>query len=305
MNEFTAFEISAHLFKPPQPKFKDLEAVVHSNIRSDTLPMQARVDLIHATNATTLAGIMLRFKHSDMHYAVDNQIAHAQINLLCLISTSAGRTVDWFEDEVASQLPAEMLQDSMARSEFYSKQVPLAPGTYRLNIVAKDLLGKTLNRYESKLVVPGYDEKSLGSSGVILADQLARVPSNIIGTGQFVIRTFKVRPRIDGIFKQSETMGIYAEFYHVGMDGHTKRPEGTVEYEFINHPDNKTVFAYSEDLADPRNFPAASSSFLVAVVKEYPLKSLPPGSYTLKITLEDKLKKQTLAPTAPFTVTTP
>lgn len=301
-NEFTRLERYANLMKAPAIKFKDLDAVVNSNIRYNTLPMQVRTDYIRVTDATVYANVMVQFKNSDLNYSTKEKIAKANINIYGRITTLTRRSVNWFEDTVSTELPAEMLQQTMNGSQIYSKRVPLAPGTYRLNIVAKDLVGNTMNTFETALVVPSYNEDTLGASSVILADQLERVPTNSIGTGQFVIRSSKVRPRINDVFKQGETMGIYTEFYNFGMDEKTKKPQGTVAYEIVNNADNKTVLSYTEDLGDVKAFPNASA-FLVTVEKKFPLKSLPPGRYTLKMKVDDKLKNQTLSPSAQFTVT--
>jgi len=63
-----------------------------------------------------------------------------------------------------------MLQQAMLGSQVYSKTIPLAPGTYRLNIVAKDVVANTMNNFEMALNVPHYDEDQIGSSSLILAD---------------------------------------------------------------------------------------------------------------------------------------
>ncbi len=298
MNEFTRLEQYANLMKPPTLKFKDLDAVVKSNIRYNTLPMQVRVDYIRVTDATVYANISIQFKNSDLDFATKDKIAKATVNLYGRITTLTRRSVNWFEDTVNSELPAEMLQQAMNGSQIYSKRVPLAPGTYRLNVVAKDTVANTVNSYETALVVPHYDEDQLGSSSVILADQLERVPTNSIGAGQFVIRSSKVRPRINETFKQNESMGIYTEFYNLGMDAKTKKPEGTITYDVVN-ADNKTVLSQTENLDTIPN----ASAFLITVEKKLPLKTLTPGKYTLKMTVTDKLKNQSLTPSAPFTVT--
>jgi hypothetical protein len=82
------------------------------------------------------------------------------------------------------------------------------------------------------------------------------------------------------------------------MDDKTKKPEGKIEYEVLNS-ENKTVMSQTEDLTTIPN----ASAFLVTVEKKLPLKSLPPGRYTLKLKMDDTLKKQTLSPSATFTVT--
>jgi GWxTD domain-containing protein len=299
MNEFTRLERYANLMKAPAIKFKDLDAVVTSNIRYNTLPMQVRTDFIRVTDATVYANITIQFKNSDLNYATKDQISKATVNLYGRITTLTRRSVNWFEETVSSQIPAEMLQQAMSGSQIYSKRIPLAPGTYRLNVVAKDTVGNTMNTYETALVVPHYEEDQLAASSVILADQLDRVPTNSIGAGQFVIRSSKVRPRMGDVFKQSETMGIYTEFYNLGMDQKTKKPQGTIEYEVVNNADNKIVLSQTEDLTSFQN----ASGFLLTVEKKLPLKTLPPGRYTLKLKVDDKLKNQSLTPSAQFTVT--
>jgi GWxTD domain-containing protein len=298
MNEFTRLESYANLMKAPVIKFKDLDAMVSSNVKYNTLPMSVRCDYIRVTDSTVYANIMVQFKNSDLNYATKDKISKATINIYGRITTLTRKSVNWFEDTVSSEIPSEMLQQQMNGSQIYSKRVPLAPGTYRLNVVAKDTVGNTANTYEVALNVPHYEEDQLAASSVILADQLERVPTNSIGTGQFVIRSSKVRPRINDVFKQSEQMGIYTEFYNLGMDEKTKKPSGQIEYEVLNS-DNKTVVTLTEDLSAIPN----ASPFLVTVEKKLSLRSLPPGRYTLKLKMDDKLKNQTLTPSAQFTVT--
>ena len=301
MNEFTRLEQVAKLEAPPAIKFKDLQAAVDSSIRYNTLPMMVKADYIRVTDSTVLTSIAIQFKNSDLQYQTKDGAAKATVNIYGRVTSLTRRPVNWFEDTVTAQFPAEMLQQAMGngKSQIYSKTIPLAPGTYRLNIVAKDTVGNTMNNYEVALNVPHYDEDQLGASSVILADQIERVPTKSIGAGPFVIRSSKVRPRVNDTFSREETMGIYAELYNFGMDEKTKKPEGSVEYEVVNTANNQTVLSQTEDLSAIPN----SSAFIVTVEKKLPLKSLPPGKYTLKLKVTDKLKNQTLTPSAPFTVT--
>ncbi len=296
-NEFTRLEQLAKLQKAPAIKFKDLEAAVNSTIRYNSLPMQVRADYVRITDSTVLTNLTLLFKNNDLNYATKDKVAKTTVNLYGRITSLTRRPVNWFEDTVSSEVPAEMLQQAMNGSQIYSKTIPLAPGSYRLNVVAKDIVGNTMNNFEMALNVPHYDEDQLSSSSVILADQLERVPTKSIGGGPFVIRSSKVRPRVGDNFKQAETMGIYTEFYNFGMDEKTKKPEGTITYDVVDST-NKTVMTQTEELQNIQN----ASSFLVTVEKKLPLKSLTPGKYTLKMTVTDKLKNKSISPSAPFTV---
>jgi GWxTD domain-containing protein len=299
MNEFSRLEQFAKLQRAPVIKFKDLEAVVDSTIKYNTLPMKVRADYIKVTDSQVLTDITISFNRNELQYKTKDNISKATVNLYGRITTLSRRSVNWFEDTVQVEVPAELLQKAMNGQSVYFKSVPLAPGTYRLNIVAKDVVGNTMNNYEMPLHVPQYDDDSIGSSSLILADQIERLPTNSIGAGPFVIRSSKVRPRVDETFKQDEKMGIYTEFYNLGMDAKTKKPSGTINYQIVNDATKKTVVDVNQDLSTVPN----ASAFLVTVERMLPLKNFAPGKYTLKIVLTDKLKNQTINQAAPFTVT--
>ena len=61
MNEFTRLEQFAKLQKPPQIKFKDLEAAVTSRLSYNILPMKVRVDFFPVTDASVLTNVTLQF----------------------------------------------------------------------------------------------------------------------------------------------------------------------------------------------------------------------------------------------------
>ncbi len=52
---------------------------------------------------------------------------------------------------------------------------------YRLNVVAKDVIGGNMNNYEVALTVPHLDDEKLSSSTLILADLIEKVPTRSIG----------------------------------------------------------------------------------------------------------------------------
>ena len=75
MNEFTRLEQFAKLQKAPVIKFKDLEAIVSSNIRYNTLPMQVRADYIRVTDSQVLVNLTVLFKNADLNYATKENIS--------------------------------------------------------------------------------------------------------------------------------------------------------------------------------------------------------------------------------------
>ena len=301
MNEFTRLERFAKLQAPPVIKFKDLEAEVNSKITYNVLPMKVRVDYFPVTDASVLTYFTVQFENKDLQFHSKEGVQKAVVNIYGRITTMTRRVVNVFEDTVEINSPAtpEMLQAYAKQKSIYQKNVPLAPGTYRLNVVAKDVVGGNVNNYELALNVPRLDPDKVTSSTMILADVVEKVPLRSIGTGQFVIGDSKVRPRIDDVFKREEKMGIYLKLYNFGADETTHKPSGQVEYEVVKTGTNERIFEFTEEVGQ---IPDASSS-LVTIEKLLPLKTLAPGQYTIRLKVTDKNRNQTLTQQGQFTVT--
>jgi hypothetical protein len=208
------------------------------------------------------------------------------------------RVVNVFEEPVAIEVAASLLQEAAKGASIYQKTVPLAPGMYRLNVVAKDIVSGNMVSYETALNVPHFDEEKLASSTLILADTLEKVPTRSIGAGQFVIGDSKVRPRLNDTFNRDEKLGIYAQFYNFEPDEKTHKPNGSIEYEITKAGSPEKIINYTEDV---NTLPGASAQ-QVTVEKLLPLGTLQPGQYTLTMKVTDKSRNQTITPTATFTV---
>jgi GWxTD domain-containing protein len=298
MNEFERIERFAALQKPPKIKFADLEAIVNTSIRYNTLPMKVRSDFVKITDSTVLSNVTLLFERKDLQFKQNENVSKATVNIYGRITTLSRRVVQVFEDVVQVEVPNSMLQSAIAGSSVYQKSIPLAPGMYRLNVVCKDIVGGNQTSYETALNVPRYEDEKLSGSSLILADLIEKVPTRSIGTGQFVIGDTKVRPRMTDVFERNEKLGIYAQFYNFAADEKTKKPSGSIEYQIVRNGSDKPVLDYTEDI----NSIKGSSAQQVTVEKLLPLQSLEPGMYSLKMKVTDKSTNQVLTPAANFTI---
>jgi hypothetical protein len=300
MNPFNRLEQFTKLQRPPSIKFKDLEAAVNSRISYNTLPLSVRVDYFPVTDASVLTYITVQLENKDLQFQSKEGVQKAVVNIYGSITTlTRRRAVTPFEETVTVDAPPEMLQAYAQRKSIYQKTIPLPPGTFRLNIVAKDLVGGNMATYEHALTVPRLDPDKFTTSTLILADLMEKVPARSIGTGQFVIGGSKVRPRLDSVFKHNEKMGIYLKLYNLSANENTRKPQGQVEYQLVKKGSNEEVFKFTEELDE---LPDASSS-QATIEKLYDLNNLQPGQYTLRLKITDKTRNQVLTPSADFTVT--
>jgi GWxTD domain-containing protein len=300
-NEFTRLEQFTKLQKPPEIQFKDLESQVNSKVTYNILPMTARVDYFPLTDASCLTNITLQFNNKDLQFKSGEGVQKATVDIYGRITTMTRRVVQVFEDTVNVDSPKEMLQEYAKLRSIYQKEIPLAPGTYRLNIVAKDVTGGNIANYELRMDVPRTDPDKLSTSTLVLADVIEKVATKSIGAGQFVIGDSKVRPRVDETFKQDEKMGIYLKLYNFGGDEKNHKPDGQVQYEVFKKGSNEPVPGY-QFTENVNQVPDASAS-TVTLEKLLPLKGLTPGQYELRIKVTDKSRNQVVTPSAQFTVT--
>jgi hypothetical protein len=256
------------------------------------------VDYIRLTNSSILTNITLLFEKKDLQFQAKDGVDKATVNIFARITTMSRRVLQTFEDVVSVDVPTELLQEAIKGSSMYGKTVPLPPGMYRLNVVAKDVVGGNMNNYEVALTVPRYDDETLASSTLILADLIERVPTRTIGTGQWVIGTSKIRPRVGESFKRDEKMGVYVQFYNFGPDEKTQKPNGSIQYEIIKEGTNEKVVDFTEDVTSIEG----ASANQVTIEKLLPLQSFSAGRYTLKMTVVDKNRDKKVSTSASFTV---
>jgi GWxTD domain-containing protein len=289
-DEFTRLEQFAKLQQAPKVKFKDLEAAVNTRITFNILPMQVRIDYVRVTDASVLANITVQFQNKDLQFQAKDGVEKSLINLFGRVTTMTRRPVTTFEKSLDVTVPPELLQKAVQNRSIYQQSVSLAPGRYRLNVVAKDVIGGNLNNYEIALDVPHFNEEKLASSSLILADTIEKLPTRNIGGGMFAIGDMKVRPRLGNAFTRDEKLGIYLQVYNFQPDEKTQKPSGEITYEIDKAGSSEKLFDFTEDIA---KLPNASAN-QVTIEKLLPLKNVPPGTYTLKIKAVDKRGNQSL-----------
>ena len=298
MNEFTRLELMSKVNRPPQVKYKDLEAIVTSRIVRDQLHFNWRTDYLKVTNDTVLVPVTVQIPNSQLQFQSKEGIHSATINIFGRVSTLTGRVVQTFEDAVSRDFPDSLFQQSVKLQSIYQKAVPLRPGLYRLDLVIKDVQSGNVGVINSRLQVPRYEDDKLETSSLILADQIEHVPAKQIGAGQFVLGSSKVRPRLEGDFTTLDKLGIYMQVYNLKPDDKTHKSSATFQYTVKRG--NEQVMQFKETSEEMKQ-----TGEQITIERLLPLATLTPGKYTLEINTTDTLSNQTISKSADFTVKTP
>jgi GWxTD domain-containing protein len=298
MDEFNRLEQYSKAFRPPAVKYKDLEAIVTARIVRDQVHFTYRTDYLKVTNDTVLVPVTVQIPNNQLSFENKDGVHSATMNIFGRVSTLTGRVVQTFEDPVSRDFPDSLFQRSVKLQSIYQKAVPLRPGLYRLDIVIKDVKSGNVGVINTRLQVPRYDDDTLEASSLILADQLEHVPAKQIGTGQFVLGSSKVRPKLDGEFPSNEKLGIYMQVYNLKPDDKTHKSNATFMYTVKKG--NEQVMQFKETSEEMKQ-----TGEQVTIERLLPLATLAPGKYSLEVVATDTLSNKTVSKTADFTVKAP
>lgn len=296
-NEFSRLDLYAKIQAPPPVKFKDLEAVVDSRLTANQIQFQCHSDFLRITDDTDLVPITVQIPNHQMSFQDKNGVQIATMHLFARITSVSGRVVNTFEDTITAETPDSLMQQYLKSNSIYQKAVPLSPGLYRLDVVLKDINSSNLGVINTRLAVPRYQDDTLGTSSLILADEIRKVSSQDIGMGQFVLGDLKVRPKLDATFNQGGNMGIFLQVYNLKVDPKSHEGNATIDYQVFHEADPDPVLNFTENSQKYNQHGEE-----IWIEKALDLKSLSPGHYKLKIQITDNNDQQKTSPAADFVV---
>src|SRR5437868_11842014 len=303
--QFDRLEQFAKLQQAPKVKFTDLEEAVNSKVILNPTPFDVHVDFVKVTSDTALVPITIQMKDREITFVNKDGVQRGTANIVARLTTLTGKIVQTFEDTVQVDVPPELLPRTAENSEVYYKALPLRPGRYKLNVAVKDVNGDRKGVWSRSIIVPEYSDDKLSNSSLIVADQMEPVPTKAIGTGNFVIGTMKVRPRVapaDGkpaTFKRDrdQKLNFWMQVYNLGLDEKTHKPSATIEYNITNVATNKPIVQKVESTDTIGNV-----GDQVTLQKSIASATLQPGAYKIHIKVNDNVSKQTVDPSAVFAV---
>ena len=304
--QFDRLDTFAKLFAPPPVKFADLDQFLTSAkvLNGPPFLFDVRTDYVKLTNDTVMVPLTLQLRNGDITYSSKDGDSTGTVNILGRVSNINHRVIQTFEDTVMVETPTDLLASTKNHLSVYWKALPLSPGRYKVEIAIKDVNNPDhVGIWRRSVDVPKFDEDRLASSSLILADQMERVPSKDVGTGNFVIGNTKLRPRVPPTittpvtFHRGQNLNFWMQVYNLGISDSTKKNDATIEYQILDLASNKQVLDV-QDNAGKLN-PNADQ---LTLEKTMPLASLEPGRYQVTIKVNDGVSKQQIAQSVPFIV---
>lgn len=295
---FRRMEIMTGLQRPPTVKFSDLQGIAGGDsgvIDSNPLDFDLRVDFFRQSDDRVITAFTVQSSNKELTFEEIGGLKQATMNIFGRITAVSGKRSGIFEDSVSATATADELNEAKDRKSVYQKAIALTPGTYKVDVVVRDVKSGNKGIQNLGFVVPRYDEKKLSTSSLIMASKLRATTDRDIGQS-FVIGNAKVIPNLTGIFKQGQEVGLYMQVYNAGIDQTTLRP--AVDVTYILSRDGKELLKQAEDWGG-----LSDSGQRLTLARLLPTTLMPLGDYELKVLIKDRVGGQLIENKGKFTIT--
>ena len=294
---FERLRIQTELMRPPSVKFSDLQASLTDSpvIDKNPLAFDLRVDFFRQSDDRVITTFTVQTVNKELQFEESGGLKSATMNIFGRVEAVSGKRSGIFEDSVSTTATTEELAAAKDRKSVYQKAIALTPGTYKVDVVVRDV--GTGNRGVQSLgfTVPRYDEKKLSTSSLVLTTKLRSTTERDIGQ-MFVIGGNKVIPNLAGVYHQGEPVGVYLQVYNAGIDQTTLRP--AVDVEYVLSKGGKELMRQKEDWSG-----LSDSGQRLTLARLLPTNNLPLGDYEIKVVTKDLVGTQTVENKGKFTIT--
>ena len=228
---FRRLEIINNLSRPPAIKYGDLQSMVGGDsgvLDNNPLNFDLRVDFFRQSEERVVVTFTVQTPNRELQFENEGGLETAKLNIFGRITAVSGKRSGIFEDAVTTYATQEELATMRDRKSVYQKAYTLTPGTYKVDVVVRDVATGNRGIINQGFTVPRYDDKSLD-----LDTRACLNTSTDRGTrhrGNVRIGNAKVIPNIEGVYKKGQDVGVYMQVYNAGIDQTTLRPAVDVEY---------------------------------------------------------------------------
>ena len=295
---FSRMERYFNLQKPPQIKFEDLKGMVTTKVIYTTLPYDYKIDYIKLSSDKVMVPITIELSNKELEFKKQLDFNQATVNVYGVVTNLTGRIMREFEDVISVEFLDQHFEYGKNKKSEYQHIVALPPGQrYKLELVLKDVNSKSAGTATIGLNVPKYEEGSLQTSSIILANSVSSAPANSDQFEQYVIGDMKILPDVRTEYLPGQNLLPYMQIYNMDIDQTSQKPSLDITF---------TVKSGDTVVEEIKGTSTNSEQFFygqrVVLLGKIPLKNVVPGKYSLEIRVLDNISNRTVTTSTDFRV---
>jgi GWxTD domain-containing protein len=298
---FNRMEQYFNVQRPPKIKFEDLKAVVSTHITYNSLPYDVRTDYIRLSADKVLVPITIELSNRELEFKRELDFNRATVNVYGIVTGLTGRIMAEWEDIISTEFMDQYFQQGKEKRSEYQRIIGLPPGQrFKLDLVLKDVNSKNTGALSLGLNVPKYEDGTLQSSTIILANSISAAPMSADQLQQYVIGDMKIVPNVKAEYLPDQNLFVYMQIYNMEIDQTNQKP--SLEVTFTVKDGEKVLEELNGTAMNSEQFFYGRR---VVLLGKIPLKDRTPGKYTLEIKVLDRIANRTISTSTAFTVKGP
>jgi hypothetical protein len=133
-------------------------------IDNNPLDFDLRVDFFRQSDDRVITAFTLQTENKELQFSDNGGLQTARMNIFGRIMAVSGKRSGIFEDSVTTNATTAELVEARDRKSIYQKAVALTPGTYKVDVVVRDVGTGNKGIRSIGFTVPRYEETKLATS---------------------------------------------------------------------------------------------------------------------------------------------
>jgi VWFA-related protein len=262
------------------------------------LPMAVETDFFRLSKTSYFVPVSVKIPGSELAFAKKGPKEQTDFDFIGQIRDMKGKLAGQVRDGITVKLTEENVAKLQQSSIQYDTGFSIAPGQYRLKLLARENQTGKMGTFETTFTIPDLSTQSAGMhlSSVIWGNQ--RQPMNAaVGTAgankkdlaadPLIQDGQKLVPSISKVYRKNQNLYVYLEVYDPAADATDKKPSVSATLTF--YKGKRKAF---ESTPVRLNDMAAGRSSTVPLQFQVPLDRLTAGKYVAQVNIIDEQAKK-------------
>jgi hypothetical protein len=262
-----------------------LAELLDSPLPRPGLPMQMQVTAFEGEGGKAKAVVDLEIAGEGFRFTEKDGMFHDTLELSLLTVDTGGKTTG-ANQKVQLDLKPRTHQLVQATGFRVLSTVDLAPGRYQVRVAARAVNSDAVGSVFYDLEVPEFGKQNLGFSGLVLTSATAGlVPT--AGSVPMFKDVLPNPPTATRVFFPFDTLALFAEIYDGESNAHTLDVATT-----LTASDGSVAFRTVDQRQTGGRTAAGARGPALVYTAQVPLKTMPPGIYSLKVEATSRMGKK-------------
>lgn len=284
---------------PPDPAEEQLRAALNSFMPKTELPTSLSINYLEAEGSPLLSAAV-RVDGSAVEFTREGNLVKASVEVVGVVYDSKGKSEATFKSLLALSAPPSRFEGGQTPNVFYNYQTKLAPGLHQMRVATRDLKTGRVGSAVQWVEVPDLTSRKLTLSSLLVAEtraEAARRLTDPVGAPKVesLLAPAAAEVSVDRRFDRTSALR-YLVFIYNARGGAAVPPDVTLQTQIFRG--KREIFT-----APPARVSSeGQDSARLAYAAEVPLEGLPPGRYSLRLTVNDRAAKSTTTQRVSFVV---